>query len=406
LTPGAHQATVRAIDRSNNVASVSVAFNVDLTAPTITVLSPTSGSVVGTTTTTVSINVDDVGSGYHRDIIRVDGSLVKDSTSLSPISFSIELEDGVHRLTMISTDRAGNTANVNFQFTVNSGSPTVAILSPVEGSVVSTSDVVMEWTASDGAGLDLVEMSVDGGIWTDVTGQINATLGSLADGGHVIVLRATSTLGRTTTVWSNFTVDAIPLTASMKVAENVLRDGPVVIVFSKAVNASTLQWSAPFSGTISWQGNELIIMPAVPLDPGLEYAITVSISDIYGTASGPIELTFRTTDHGAITGTVRDPSGEPVAGARVTAPDGSFVLTAQNGSFSLSLPPGPVQLKIQKDGYNDLYWDVVVVPGEEASIGSKQLIASGGLGPFILPLVAVLVITTAVVLIAVARRRR
>jgi Carboxypeptidase regulatory-like domain len=118
-----------------------------------------------------------------------------------------------------------------------------------------------------------------------------------------------------------------------------------------------------------------------------------------------MELTFRTTDQGAVSGIVLGPSGDPVAGALVTAPDGTFVLTDQNGSFSLLLPPGPVQLQVQRDGYNDMPWDLVVVPGEEASIGSRQLTANGGLGPFLLPLATMGAIATVLMVALVVRRR-
>lgn len=407
LSAGAHQATVRAIDRSGNIANATVTFNVDRTAPSITVRSPTSGSVVGNSSVTIFITVTDPGSNYHRDLIRVDGRLVRDSTNVNSINFSIELADGIHRLTMTSTDRAGNLANSNFQFIVNSGAPTAAIISPLEGSLITTSDVVVEWGVSDPTGIERIEMSVDDGAWADVTGQVNTTLPSLADGGHVVLIRVTNAMGRTATVWSNFTMDTVPVTASVKAAEDMPCAGPVIIVFSKAVNTSTLQWSASFSGNISWQGNELSILPSARLEPGLEYGIIVSIDDLYGAGSGPIELTFRPTDHGVVNGVVLDPSGNPVAGALVTAPDGSSVLTAQNGSFSLSLPPGPVHLQVHKDGYNDLSWDIEVAPGEEAFIGSKQLTVRGGMDQYMLPLAAVAIsIMSVLAIVAVARRRR
>jgi parallel beta-helix repeat protein len=407
LSVGSHQVTVRAFDRAGNKADSTITFNVDHTAPTILVRSPISGSVTGSSSVAISIAVSDAGSGYHRDLISIDGQLVKDSNNLNSISFTVELEDGVHHLTMTSTDRAGNVATVNFQFTVSKGAPNVAIYSPIEGSRRSTSDVTVEWNVSDPMGIERIELSVDEGSWTDVTGRSNLKLSGLANGGHVVALRATNERGRIATVWSNFTVDTVPLTASMEATEDVPRDGPLVITFSKAVDSSTLEWSMPFSGTLSWQGNDLTIVPSDRLGPGVEYSITVSINDLYGIGSGPIVLTFRTTDHGVVSGVVLDPSGNPVAGALVIAPDGSSVLTAQDGSFSLAVPPGPIQLTVHLEGYNDLTWAVDLMPGEESSIGSRQLTARQDLVQTIMPLAAVLLIIVAVlVIVAMARRRR
>ncbi len=120
FSSGAHRATVRATDVAGNAAEATVTFNLDLTAPTISVISPSSGSVIGSPSVSISITVSDAGSGYHRDLIRIDGQLVRDSTNVNSISFSIELDDGLHRLSMASTDRAGNVATVYLQFTVDS----------------------------------------------------------------------------------------------------------------------------------------------------------------------------------------------------------------------------------------------------------------------------------------------
>jgi hypothetical protein len=222
-----------------------------------------------------------------------------------------------------------------------------------------------------------------------------------------VALRATDLIGRTATAWLNFTVDTAPPTAAMQVSEDVALDGPVVVLFSKQVNTSSLLLSLPFDADTFWQGNDLVIVPASRLAPQHEYGLTVSICDLDGVSSGQLGLLFRTTGNGTVSGTVLDASGNPVEGASVTAPDGRSVLTDRNGTFSLVLPFGSVQLKVHKAGYGDTTWVVDVAAGELTSVGSKQLSPAGSIDQYLLPMaVAAMVVAAVVVAIAVARRRR
>jgi Carboxypeptidase regulatory-like domain len=78
---------------------------------------------------------------------------------------------------------------------------------------------------------------------------------------------------------------------------------------------------------------------------------------------------------GVISGTIRNPAGNPVPGARAffTAGPGSFpdtaALTDGAGGFALSAPtPGSYEIQCVADGYKPRSVQVTVAPGEKKSV--------------------------------------
>jgi hypothetical protein len=76
-----------------------------------------------------------------------------------------------------------------------------------------------------------------------------------------------------------------------------------------------------------------------------------------------------------ISGTVRDPSGKPVAEARVYFVDGpvplpeTAALTDSKGSFSLTAPaPGTYKIECNADGFKPERVTVTVKSGEKAHV--------------------------------------
>jgi outer membrane receptor protein involved in Fe transport len=94
------------------------------------------------------------------------------------------------------------------------------------------------------------------------------------------------------------------------------------------------------------------------------------------------------TQLGAITGTVTANGGTPIAGARVTVagPMRGTTVTADNGTFSVSVSPGLYRVSVDRGGYQTVsVTDVAVAPGgsqlvtvtmNETSLESLQTIGS------------------------------
>ncbi|MHB8744936.1 MAG: Ig-like domain-containing protein [Gammaproteobacteria bacterium] len=165
VADGTVKLTAYAYDKAGNKgssASVSVTvFNfVDTTAPTVSITSPTGGTVQSTVAVTVAAS-DNVG------VTRVDlyaGTTLIGSATTAPYSFAWDTKtvaDGTVKLTAYAYDKAGNkgsSASVSvtvFSF-VDTTAPTVSITSPTGGTVQST--VAVTVAASDNVGVTRVDL--------------------------------------------------------------------------------------------------------------------------------------------------------------------------------------------------------------------------------------------------------
>ena len=86
--------------------------------------------------------------------------------------------------------------------------PSVVITSPEEGAVIQGDTVTVEWTVEPGS-LSVVktEISLDGGVWIDVTGETTYTFTGLSEGGHTTTVRAVDEAGNVGEDSVGFTVE-------------------------------------------------------------------------------------------------------------------------------------------------------------------------------------------------------
>jgi subtilisin family serine protease len=156
--------------RVNAGAAVTLAANgvpSDTTPPSVSIASPTGGSVTGTTTVTVNAS-DNVG--VARVELRVNGSLLGTDTT-APYTFSwntTALSNGSATLVAAAYDAAGNSAS-SASVTVNVSNapppdttpPTVAITAPASGATVTGQSTITA-SASDNVGVTRVDFMING----------------------------------------------------------------------------------------------------------------------------------------------------------------------------------------------------------------------------------------------------
>ena len=142
----------------------------DTSAPSVSITSPTGGTVSGTTT--VSVNASD-NVGVTRVDFRVNGTTVA-SDSSAPHQFnwnSATVADGAASLTAVAYDAAGNSrtsaaVNVTVSNVVSPPSdttaPTVSIASPAGGTV--SGSVPVSVNASDNVAVTRVDLRVNGAV--------------------------------------------------------------------------------------------------------------------------------------------------------------------------------------------------------------------------------------------------
>jgi hypothetical protein len=92
---------------------------------------------------------------------------------------------------------------------IDATAPTVAIMSPANGSTTGTS-LTVSGAASDNTSVASVSLQVDGGAWQLASGTTSwsAALAGLGDGAHSVTARASDKAGNTGTATVSFTVSA------------------------------------------------------------------------------------------------------------------------------------------------------------------------------------------------------
>lgn len=172
-----------------------LSFTVDNQAPTVTV----KNIITNDTTPTITGTVDDQAATVSIVVHDKTYFAVKDAEGDGWTAEVTEtLADGTYDVAATATDVAGNPGvdGTNNELTIDTVAPSVPVVtSPVNGAVYKNSAPLI-FTASDAATSVTCSYSIDGGAATNVPctkdgTNPNATLNSLTDGWHTIVVTAT-----------------------------------------------------------------------------------------------------------------------------------------------------------------------------------------------------------------------
>lgn len=126
--------------------------------------------------------------------------------------------DGLYEFYSLAQDRAGHgewgAGAPDAWVLVDTTPPELAIVAPQAGGHYVANDVLVIWSGFDtGSGIAKYEVRVDGGAWQD-QGTENSLLVRLADGKHVILVRAVDQAGNVRLQAMEITVDASVLSPS------------------------------------------------------------------------------------------------------------------------------------------------------------------------------------------------
>jgi hypothetical protein len=217
LTSGNYTVSASAFDGAGNVGSATIVFRIDVTAPTISILSPTHGSALARFGIINGETSDTGGSGLSRVEVVIrrgsDGLFWTGSTwgASTPLVAQLQLKAGGlvawNRSTQLPTpasltsgnyyisasayDGGGNMSNTTVQVAIDTSAPTLAITSPTHGSRVTSLTAISGTVAdSGGSNLNRVEVVIrrdsDGLFWTGsawgVRTPLAATLGYTGGG--------------------------------------------------------------------------------------------------------------------------------------------------------------------------------------------------------------------------------
>lgn len=210
LADGAHTAGYSVTDAVGNTATLTSAFTVDNTAPTVSLTGLTAGAyVVGSATVTATAH--DGGSGVAGVVLAVNGTTVARcaTASCSGTVDTRALPDGPFQITATATDAAGNEATpaVQGQVALNNA-PARFLVSPLQGTTVAgsmtvTVNVTSPYFASVDCSVDGVSLGVSTSptfskvvdlLATKLDGAVNVRCAARDLAGNVGVEQATVTL--------------------------------------------------------------------------------------------------------------------------------------------------------------------------------------------------------------------
>jgi RHS repeat-associated protein len=220
LAEGPHALSVTLYDKAGNAAaSVAHAFNVDLTAPTVTVQAPGSDFVrsplLRATYADALSGIDPASVHvYLDDVDQTPSFLVAPGEAQATLA---SLADGPHTVRVEVKDKAGNPGSASRSFTLDRVAPLGAVAQPAEGAFLGDPAVLVKVTYSDElSGIDppSLQVLVDGvdraGSLAAGPGQAEGVLAGFADGDHPVLLKVKDRAGNPVEVASHFSVDTIP----------------------------------------------------------------------------------------------------------------------------------------------------------------------------------------------------
>ena len=209
LSDGSHTFRLRAVDRAGNSATTDVTVMVDVTKPTASITSPAASAYLASHSVVVRWTAADPTSGIDHYSVAIDGgaALTVDATATS-YTFS-GVADGPHTIRLTAVDRAGNTVLASVSVTVDTVDPTISIVGPASGAVLSSSAPTVTWTADDAtSGIDHIEVRVDGGsAQTLSSGATSDALSGLSDGTHTVNVTVLDKAGHSSSKSVSFRVD-------------------------------------------------------------------------------------------------------------------------------------------------------------------------------------------------------
>lgn len=207
------------------------------TPPVITITSPTASALIVNNKPVITWTVTDDDSGVNSSSIGItidSGSKVTSGITKTAISNGYKctytptatLADGSHTIKVDASDNDGNAAvQKSVTFKVDTVPPTLSITSPADGLVTKSSSVTVTGKTNDVTSSP-VTVTVNGAKVTVADDGTFTTSVSLKEGSNTIIVIATDSAGKKTTVTRTVTMDTTaPVFKSVTVTPNPVDAG-------------------------------------------------------------------------------------------------------------------------------------------------------------------------------------
>lgn len=278
LSKGNHNIKITAYDKAGLFDESEVSVIIPETDDVLTLDHPQDNAYYSTTTHQVAWSV----KPYFDPVslkLTVDGN----ETELLPIAryLTKEFQEGFHSVKVEIVDDDGLSFQKTSNFVVDLTPPDVLVRSPIPGSVISSSIVTFNYSATDNIGIAKVEVRFDDGPYEDITGREQFSE-FLSEGARFFNIRVIDLAGIETNLTVPFTIGG---DSGIDILEPA--DGSVT-------KNTTLKFRWDYEGSFPWQNAQLRVGKSIFEDIGGakskditilndgEHVITVRLEDIYG----------------------------------------------------------------------------------------------------------------------------
>lgn len=283
-------------------------FTVDKTAPVITSISPTPGSVLGGTQT-FKVTATDAHANYIYVELNKNGKWMTDSTksghegaTTSTLTYDTsKLADGTYTIKVDAVDKAGNTTEANYTYIFDNTAPVATITSPLAGTtvnkIVTLSGTVTDthpdhyyFVVKDANGNVVAHAGASGVIYAATVADWTWDTTTVKDGTYTVDLEARDAAGNkgaqsvaTETVKVDNTAPVVTYSSTTDSSTTPTITGTVNDPTATiAVVVNGIPGAATNNGDGTWSF-------AVPASDGLQsgntYTVTVSATDGVGNVS-------------------------------------------------------------------------------------------------------------------------
>ncbi len=235
---GYYNVSLSATDEAGNIstadaANAQIGANLRLVVkekvrPTVSIVSPGASAYLTTNMPVITAQLRDADSGVKISTLafklngtsiayNAAGMICTSVTGGYNISYTPQtaLSDGAHTLTVAVTDNDGNTSTTaSRSFTVDTVAPVLNVTTPADGLITNQTTGTVSGTTSDATSSPVtltitVNGSSVGAVTVDGDGNFSKTV-TYAEGSNTVVITATDSAGKTTSVTRTVTVDTIP----------------------------------------------------------------------------------------------------------------------------------------------------------------------------------------------------
>jgi hypothetical protein len=282
-TEGANQVVPgTATDTANNIGTTSATINLDMTAPVLSITSPSSGAVVNTPYVVMAGTVSDALSG----VANVSCNNAPASLSGSNFSCTVPLSSASNSITVVASDLAGNWAMTSISIAVSMAAPSALQITPGNSFLLVGSTETFTAIDQTGTSRPDVSWSVSNPLIANfgssspnslagiAAGQVTltATVGTISGQTTVTVLVGSS-LSAGTVLWSATPIPGFTAQQIVQAAPTV--NGPAIFSIEADSNGNYLIRAFRTSGEQMWQN-------FVTQTVGNGFSITTAVGDNSG----------------------------------------------------------------------------------------------------------------------------